>query len=112
MRALEAWFIKSRCGTKNFSCAFHFQTPLSEILDLPLKYHYHSIAEDGTGEADVSISLVTADHPQVVEAVTIATEKARNSLIEITEEMYVEALKTGIAAAENKRRENKPCGAK
>lgn len=77
-----------------------------------ISHYYHSTAEDGTGEADVSISLVTVDHPQVIEAVAIATEKARNSLVEITEEMYVEALKTGITAAENKRRENKPCGAK
>ena len=77
-----------------------------------IKYHYHSIAEDETDEADASISLVTADHPQVIEAVAIAAEKARNSLVEITEEMYIEALKTGITAAEKKRREKKSCGAK
>ena len=71
-------------------------------------YNY-SITEDGAGEAS---SLVTVNHPQVIEAVTIAAEKARNSSVEITEEMYVEALKTGITVAEKKRRENKSCSAK
>ena len=63
----------------------------------------------GDGEAD---SQVTEDHPQVVEAVAAAAEKARNSTTEITQEMYMEALKTGINSAEARRRENNPNGAK
>lgn len=65
----------------------------------------------GDGDTDVSISLVTADHPQVIEAVAAAAEKARNSLVEITEDMYMEALMAGINTAENRRRKNNPNGA-
>lgn len=56
-------------------------------------------------------SLVAVDDPRVIEAVNAAAEKARNSPIEITQEMYMEALKWGISAAETKRREVDPHGA-
>lgn len=55
--------------------------------------------------------LVTVDDPRVVEAVSAAAENARNFSIEVTQEMYMEALKTGIIAAETKRREVDPHGA-
>ena len=59
----------------------------------------------------ISTLLVTVDDPRVVEAVDTAAEKASNSPIEITQEMYMEALKSGISAAEMKRREADPHGA-
>lgn len=71
-------------------------------------YHIYIL---GDGDTDVSISLVTADHPQVIEAVAAAAEKTRNSLVEITEDMYMEALMAGINTAENRRRKNNPNGA-
>ena len=56
-------------------------------------------------------SLVTVGDPRVMEAVDAAAEKAKNSPFEITQEMYMEALKRGIRAAEAKRREVVPHGA-
>ena len=61
--------------------------------------------------AAMCTSLVTVDDPRVVEAVRAAAENARNFSIEITQEMYMEALKTGISAAEAKKREVDPHGA-
>ena len=59
----------------------------------------------------MSTLLVAVDDPRVVEAVDAAAEKASNSSIEITQEMYMEALKSGINTAEMKRREADPHGA-
>ena len=64
------------------------------------------------GPAAMSISLVAADDPRVVEAVNAAAEKAKNSAVEITQEMYMEALKSGIDSAEAKRRQDDPQGAR
>lgn len=56
--------------------------------------------------SEAAISLVDEDHPQIVEAVAAAAEKAKNSVTEITQEMYMEALKAGIGAAEERRQNN------
>lgn len=61
--------------------------------------------------AAMSTSLVTVGDPRVIEAVNAAAEKARSSPIEITQEMYMEALKRGISEAETKRKEVDPHGA-
>ncbi len=61
--------------------------------------------------AAMCTSLVAVGDPRVVEAVNAAAENARNSPIEITQEMYMEALRIGISAAETKRREMDPHGA-
>ena len=66
----------------------------------------------GDNETDaMPISLVTVGDPRVIEAVNAAAEKARNSPIEITQEMYMEALRRGISEAETKRKEVDPHGA-
>ncbi len=53
---------------------------------------------------------VTANHPDVVAAVQLAVEKARNTPPEDTQEMYMEALTEGVRKAEQKRKENNPSG--
>ena len=47
---------------------------------------------------------VTADHPGVQQAVAAAEQKARETPPELTQEMYMVALKTGVEEAEKKRR--------
>ena len=80
---------------------------MHEIITLKILYTI-----SGNGEAAAaSASVVGADDPRVVEAVNAAAEKARNSPIEITQEMYMEALQCGINSAETKRREDNPHGA-
>lgn len=59
----------------------------------------------------MSTSLVAADDPRVVEAVDAAAEKAKNFAVEITQEMFMEALKSGIDSSEAKRRQDDPKGA-
>lgn len=53
---------------------------------------------------------VTSDHPDVVEAVNIAVERARTSPLEYTQDMYTEALSAGVEEAERIRRESDPNG--
>ena len=55
---------------------------------------------------------VTADHPDVQRAVTAAEQKARSTPPELTQEMYMEALRTGVEAAEERRRKMDPQGPK
>lgn len=47
---------------------------------------------------------ITAEHPDVVKAVEEAVAFASSTLV-VTEEMYIAALKIGIANAEEKKRE-------
>lgn len=53
---------------------------------------------------------VTANHPDVVTAVHLAVEKACNTPLEDTQEMYMEALTEGINKAEQKHRKDYPSG--
>lgn len=59
---------------------------------------------------DNPIPEVTAEHPDVAKAIAAAVEKVNNSPVEITQEMYMEALKNGIESAHQKRREENPDG--
>ena len=51
---------------------------------------------------------MTAEHPEAQKAVAEAEEKARGSPPTLTQEMYMEALKTGIEQAEERRRQSNP----
>ena len=53
---------------------------------------------------------VSADDPRVKQAVKEAEDKARTSNISITIEIKIKALRQGIQAAEQKRRESDPAG--
>ena len=53
---------------------------------------------------------MTANHPEVVNAVQLAVEKARIANLEHTQEMCMEALRNGVTEAEQRRREDNPNG--
>ena len=55
---------------------------------------------------------MTAEHPEVQKAVAEAEERARGSPPSLTQEMYMEALKTGIEQAEERRRQGDPQGSR
>ena len=62
------------------------------------------------GDKSPEVPEVTAEHPEVQKAVAEAEEKARGSPPTLTLEMYMEALKTGIEQAEERRRQSNPQG--
>lgn len=53
---------------------------------------------------------MTANHPDVVNAVQLAVGKARTANLEHTQEMYMEALRDGVTEAEQRRRKDNPNG--
>lgn len=53
---------------------------------------------------------MTVDHPDVVKAVAAAVERAQGSPPELTLEMYMTALKSGVEQAQQRRRELEPEG--
>ena len=59
---------------------------------------YNYIDDEAT-----EIPEVTEEHPEVQRAVTSAVEAAQSSPLEITQEMYTEALQAGIDQAYQKR---------
>lgn len=61
------------------------------------------------GEDTVAM-MVNADHPDVVKAVECANVTINSSSISVTQEMYMEALRSGIDLAEQKKREKDPNG--
>lgn len=62
------------------------------------------------GDPPNPVPEVSADHPKVRQAVEEAESRARTVHLEITSEMYMKALKSGIQEAERKRREADPTG--
>lgn len=67
---------------------------------------HYTLAE---GE-DTTLSEVTEDHPEVQAAMTAAGEKAKQNPVELSTELYIEALSVGIKGAEKKRQEDKEDG--
>lgn len=53
---------------------------------------------------------VSVDNPRVRQAVEEAESRARTAHLEVTSDMYIKALKSGIQEAEQKRREADPTG--
>ena len=53
---------------------------------------------------------VSADNPRVQQAVEEAESKARAAHLEISSDMYMKALRSGIQEAEQKRKEAEPTG--
>ena len=63
------------------------------------------------GEPASPMPEVSADHPGVRSAVEEAESRARSANLEVTPDMYMQALKRGIQQAEQRKREADPTGA-